>query len=71
MAAADAERFSKLAALDPDEVITNAFVRDIPLSGGRVLALITLDNGKDHTRPNTLGPNTLLKFAEALRDAEQ
>jgi 3-hydroxyacyl-CoA dehydrogenase/enoyl-CoA hydratase/carnithine racemase len=66
MAAAEAERFAKLAALDPDEVITNAYVRDIPLSGGRVLALITLDNGKDHTRPNTLGPNTLLRFAEVL-----
>lgn len=64
--AADVARFAKLAALDPNEVITNAFVRDIPLSGGKVLALITLDNGKDHTRPNTLGPNTLLKFAEVL-----
>lgn len=66
MAAAETERFAKLAALDPDEVITNAYVRDIPLSDGRVLALITLDNGKDHTRPNTLGPNTLLRFAEVL-----
>ena len=61
-----AERFAKLAALDPDEVITHSFVRDIPISGGKTLALITLDNGKDHTRPNTLGPNTLLRFAEVL-----
>ncbi len=60
------EQFAKLAALDPDEVITHAFVRDIPLSGGRTLALITLDNGKDHTRPNTLGPNTLLRFGAVL-----
>lgn len=71
MAAAEAERFAKLAALDPDEVITNAFVRDIPLSGGRVLALITLDNGKDHTRPNTLGPNTLLRFADVLDEQRE
>lgn len=60
------EKFAKLAALDPDEVITHAFVRDVPLSGGRTLALITLDNGKDHTRPNTLGPNTLLRFGAVL-----
>jgi 3-hydroxyacyl-CoA dehydrogenase/enoyl-CoA hydratase/carnithine racemase len=58
--------FTKLASLDPDEVVTNSFVRDIPISGGRTLALITLDNGKDHTRPNTLGPNTLLQFGEVL-----
>lgn len=60
------DQFAKLAALDPDEVITNSFVRDIPISGGKTLALITLDNGKDHTRPNTLGPNTLLQFAAVL-----
>jgi 3-hydroxyacyl-CoA dehydrogenase/enoyl-CoA hydratase/carnithine racemase len=58
--------FEKLASLDPDEVITRSFVRDIPIAGGKVLALITLDNGKDHTRPNTLGPKTLLEFASVL-----
>ena len=58
--------FDTLASLDPDEVITHSFVRDIPISGGKVLALITLDNGKDHTRPNTLGPKTLLEFAAVL-----
>lgn len=61
-----AERFAKLASLDPDEVVTRSFVRDIPISGGKTLALVTLDNGKDHTRPNTLGPNTLLEFAGVL-----
>ena len=61
-----AERFAKLASLDPDEVVTHSFVRDIPISGGKTLALVTLDNGKDHTRPNTLGPNTLLEFASVL-----
>ncbi len=59
-------RFEKLAALDPDEVVTHSYARDVPLSGGKTLALITLDNGKDHTRPNTLGPRTLLEFAEVL-----
>ena len=34
----------------PDEVVTHAPVRDVVLPGGAgVLALITLDNGRDHT----------------------
>jgi enoyl-CoA hydratase/carnithine racemase len=61
-----ADSFAKIASLDPDEVMTHSFVRDIPLSGGKTLALLTLDNGKDHTRPNTLGPKTLLEFARVL-----
>jgi 3-hydroxyacyl-CoA dehydrogenase/enoyl-CoA hydratase/carnithine racemase len=63
---ASATDFEKIAALDPDEVVTHSFVRDIPISGGKVLALVTLDNGKDHTRPNTLGPKTLIAFAGVL-----
>jgi 3-hydroxyacyl-CoA dehydrogenase/enoyl-CoA hydratase/carnithine racemase len=40
----------------PDEVVTEAKVRlvDLPYNAGR-LALITLDNGKDHSKPNTFG----------------
>ena len=64
--ATTASDFDKLASLDPDEVITHSFVRDIPIAGGKVLALITLDNGKDHTRPSTLGPKTLIEFAATL-----
>jgi 3-hydroxyacyl-CoA dehydrogenase/enoyl-CoA hydratase/carnithine racemase len=62
--------FSKLVGLDPDEVITHSFVRDITLPSGKVLALITLDNGRDHTRPSTLGPATLLEFSGVL-DAQK
>ena len=62
--------FAELASLDPDEVVTHSFVRDVPLSGGKTLALITLDNGRDHNRPNTLGPATLLEFGEVL-DAQK
>ena len=58
--------FSPLVALSDDEVVTHSYVRDVPLSGGRTLALVTLDNGRDHTRPNTLGPVTLLEFAAAM-----
>lgn len=58
--------FSPLLALSEDEVVTHSFVRDIPLPSGKVLALVTLDNGVDHTRPNTLGPKTLMEYLETL-----
>ena len=51
--------FSPLIAASEDEVITESLVRDVTLPSGGTLALITLDNGRDHTRPNTLGPRTL------------
>ena len=49
------------------EVVTRAIVRDVDLGpGGGVLALITLDNGHDHTKPNTFGPQGLLSLSAAL-----
>ncbi|MGF3052481.1 3-hydroxyacyl-CoA dehydrogenase NAD-binding domain-containing protein [Microbacterium sp. YY-03] len=62
----DAIDFSSLDAFKDDEVITHSLVRDVRLASGKVLALITLDNGRDHTRPNTLGPATLKELGEAL-----
>jgi 3-hydroxyacyl-CoA dehydrogenase/enoyl-CoA hydratase/carnithine racemase len=62
----DTSTLDTLVGLDPDEVVTHSFVRDVALSGGRRLALITLDNGRDHTRPNTLGPATLLELEGVL-----
>ncbi len=49
------------------EVVTHAHVRDValPLGAGR-LALITLDNGFDHTRPNTFGPASIAELASAV-----
>ncbi|NEM90257.1 3-hydroxyacyl-CoA dehydrogenase NAD-binding domain-containing protein [Galbitalea soli] len=64
------DRYDGLRALADDEVITHSFVRDVPLSAGRTLALITLDNGRDHTRPSTLGPLTLLELGDVL-DAQK
>lgn len=58
--------FSQLVALDPDEVITHSFVRDLSLPSGKRLALITLDNGRDHSRPNTLGPASLTELRGVL-----
>lgn len=72
-----AQDFNKLAALFPDEVVTHSYVQDIPLPGvdgapsAGTFALITLDNGLDHRRPSTLGPNTLVELGtvlEAQRD---
>jgi 3-hydroxyacyl-CoA dehydrogenase/enoyl-CoA hydratase/carnithine racemase len=68
MARATGPDFGALTRLDPDEVVTHSHVRDVPLPSGRVLALVTLDNGRDHTRPNTLGPATLLEFGRVLDD---
>ncbi len=58
---------SLLTALFPGEVVTRALVRDVELPyGAGTMALITLDNGRDHTRPNTFGPAGLLSLREAL-----
>jgi len=79
MSAAD---FRKLADLFPDETVTHSYVQDIqlPAAGGKTnagkpsagtFALITLDNGLDHSKPTTLGPNTLVELGtvlEGLRD---
>ena len=56
----------------PEEVVTHALVRDIdltPFGHTGSLALITLDNSLDHTRPNTLGPQSLASIDAAITDA--
>jgi 3-hydroxyacyl-CoA dehydrogenase/enoyl-CoA hydratase/carnithine racemase len=51
----------------PAEVVTRAIVRDVDLGpGAGLLALITLDNGHDHNKPNTFGPQGLLALNTAL-----
>ena len=37
-----------------------------PAAGAGTLALITLDNGEDHTKPNTFGPASLVELDHAL-----
>jgi 3-hydroxyacyl-CoA dehydrogenase/enoyl-CoA hydratase/carnithine racemase len=50
-----------------DEVVTAAHVRYLRLPGmAGELALITLDNGHDHTRPSTFGPGGLATLDAAL-----
>jgi len=60
------DQFAELQALSDDEVVTHSFVRDVPLRSGGMLALVTLDNGRDHTRPSTLGPEGLTELARVL-----
>ena len=56
-----------LVAALPDEVVTKALVQDVRLPGKTgVMALVTLDNGFDHTKPNTFGPATMLGFQAAF-----
>jgi 3-hydroxyacyl-CoA dehydrogenase/enoyl-CoA hydratase/carnithine racemase len=58
---------SGITRLFPGEVVTRALVRDVELPyGAGTMALITLDNGHDHTRPNTFGPGGLISLREAL-----
>ncbi|WP_344342555.1 3-hydroxyacyl-CoA dehydrogenase NAD-binding domain-containing protein [Agrococcus versicolor] len=61
-----ADEFPRLAATEFDEVVTHSYVRDVTLPSGRILALVTLDNGRDHTRPTTLGPATLFELGDVL-----
>ncbi len=62
----------KLPEGAPEEVITHALVRDVDLSAfgaSGTLALITLDNGLDHNRPNTFGPQSLAALDAAITEA--
>jgi 3-hydroxyacyl-CoA dehydrogenase/enoyl-CoA hydratase/carnithine racemase len=62
----------KLPEGAPEEVVTNALVRDVdltPFGFAGSLALITLDNGLDHTRPNTFGPQSLKALDAAITEA--
>ncbi len=56
---------------DYAEVVTTAHVRyvDLPKGAGRA-ALITLDNGLDHTKPTTFGPQGLRSLDAALDDVQ-
>lgn len=63
--------FSDLLAMSEDEVITHAYVRDVTLASGKILALVTLDNGKDYKRPNTLGPATLVALGNVFDELKK
>ncbi|HSV66785.1 MAG TPA: 3-hydroxyacyl-CoA dehydrogenase NAD-binding domain-containing protein [Mycobacteriales bacterium] len=70
----------EVTALFPDELVTRSVVRyvELPAVDGRVvgagaageLALVTLDNGMDHTKPSTFGPAGLASLSAALDEIE-
>ncbi|WP_422741063.1 3-hydroxyacyl-CoA dehydrogenase NAD-binding domain-containing protein [Micromonospora sp. WMMD754] len=54
----------------PNEVVTKALLRAVNVPGlDRPAALITLDNGFDHTKPNSFGPGGLTSLDEAITAA--
>ena len=55
---------------NPNEVVTKALVRLVNVPGlDRPAALITLDNGFDHKKPNSLGPAGLASLDSAITEA--
>lgn len=52
----------------PDEVVTEAKLRLIDIPSG-TFGLISLDNGRDHTRPSTFGPQGLHSLQAAIDEA--
>ena len=54
----------------PNEVVTEALLRLVKVPGlDKPAALITLDNGFDHTKPNSFGPGGLASLDEAITAA--
>ncbi|HET9871359.1 MAG TPA: 3-hydroxyacyl-CoA dehydrogenase NAD-binding domain-containing protein [Propionibacteriaceae bacterium] len=58
---------AQATALDDSDVVTSALSRDVRLPYADATAvLITLDNGRDHTKPTILGPRALASLNAAL-----
>ncbi|MBB2942393.1 3-hydroxyacyl-CoA dehydrogenase/enoyl-CoA hydratase/carnithine racemase [Actinoplanes lutulentus] len=55
---------------NPNEVVTKALVRSVKVPGlDKPVALITLDNGFDHKKPNSFGPAGLKSLDDAITAA--
>jgi 3-hydroxyacyl-CoA dehydrogenase/enoyl-CoA hydratase/carnithine racemase len=55
---------------NPNEVVTQAKLRLTAVPGlDKPAAIITLDNGFDHTKPNTMGPGGLASLEAAIDEA--
>jgi 3-hydroxyacyl-CoA dehydrogenase/enoyl-CoA hydratase/carnithine racemase len=68
LTAQDLDQLIATASADSEgEVVTRALSRDVKLPHtSETAVLITLDNGRDHTRPNTLGPRGFAELNRAL-----
>ncbi|MER0244426.1 3-hydroxyacyl-CoA dehydrogenase NAD-binding domain-containing protein [Streptomyces sp. HSW2009] len=71
MSTSTTELLRGAAELFPDEVVTQAHVRHLELPGAGRFALITLDNGFDHTKPTTFGPQSLANLNAAIDQVER
>jgi 3-hydroxyacyl-CoA dehydrogenase/enoyl-CoA hydratase/carnithine racemase len=71
MSTTTAELLKGAAELFPGEVVTQAQVRHLDLPGAGRFALITLDNGLDHTKPTTFGPQSLANLDAAIDQVER
>ncbi|MFD4264998.1 3-hydroxyacyl-CoA dehydrogenase NAD-binding domain-containing protein [Rhodococcus sp. NPDC058481] len=61
---------SVIATAFADEVVTNAYTKLVSVPGiDGPIALITLDNGFDHTKPSSFGPGGLTALDAALDEA--
>ena len=67
----DTTIFTRAEAIRSEsERVTKALLRKVALPGStQTLGLITLDNGEDHTKPNTFGPGSLLELNRAIDEA--
>ncbi len=56
----------------PSELVTNSLLRytELPFNAG-LAAVITLDNGRDHTKPTTLGQGGLESLSKALTEVAE
>ncbi|GGM74860.1 3-hydroxyacyl-CoA dehydrogenase NAD-binding domain-containing protein [Dactylosporangium sucinum] len=54
---------------NPNEVVTKALLRFVTLPSRERAAIITLDNGFDHTKPNSFGPGGLASLDAAIDEA--
>jgi enoyl-CoA hydratase/carnithine racemase len=55
---------------NPNELVTKALLRLVPVPGlAKPAALITLDNGLDHRKPNSFGPAGLASLEAAITEA--
>jgi 3-hydroxyacyl-CoA dehydrogenase/enoyl-CoA hydratase/carnithine racemase len=60
-----------MAALEfPGELVTRSLLNHVDLPGVGRFALLTLDNGQDHTKPNTFGPGGFASLSAALDTVE-
>jgi 3-hydroxyacyl-CoA dehydrogenase/enoyl-CoA hydratase/carnithine racemase len=58
--------------LNPNEVVTRALLRMVHVPGlDQPAALITLDNGFDHKKPNSFGPGGLASLDDAITAATE